>query len=278
MTLEAAGSARGTKNEGYCVGVVGASSLLGKELVAVLKEREFPVSRLLEIEAGLDAALEPELPIIDLDKAEPVGSSRPFNPEVRGDELDIAFVAVRPDPLPAFFRPQSSRPPLIIDLDRSLAALGQAVPRIARLDQEALSSGGLSGEPTSAMVASAHPATIVLSSLLLRLASQVEITTAVAQIFSPASQLGVRAIDELQRQTVNLLSFQKIPRAIFGFQLAFNLLPRLTGSGSEGLSCLENRLRGELEKYLAGRVPLPALKLFQAPVFYSLAASLYVET
>jgi len=33
-----------------------------------------------------------------------------------------------------------------------------------------------------------------------------------------------------------------------------------------------------LRQYLGERVPLPALRRFQAPVFYSLGVSLYVET
>ena len=49
--------------EGYRVAVVGASSLLGKELVAILEQGKFPVSRLLTFESDED---EPELPIIDL--------------------------------------------------------------------------------------------------------------------------------------------------------------------------------------------------------------------
>jgi aspartate-semialdehyde dehydrogenase len=41
---------------------------------------------------------------------------------------------------------------------------------------------------------------------------------------------------------------------------------------------VENHLRRQLKQYLANRVPLPALRVYQVPVFYSLAISLYVET
>ena len=44
------------------------------------------------------------------------------------------------------------------------------------------------------------------------------------------------------------------------------------------MSSLEDRIRGELRRCLADRAPLPALRLFQASVFYSMAISLYVET
>jgi len=77
---------------------------------------------------------------------------------------------------------------------------------------------------------------------------------------------------------VNLLSFQKIPRKVFGAQLAFNLLSRLCGTGGSDLLALESGLRRQLKDHLQGRVPLPAIRLLQVPVFHSLAVSLFVET
>lgn len=251
----------------YRVAVVGASSLLGKELLAVLEERRFPVARLVKIEA----VGEPELPIVDLEEETP---SALDSVKVNGDELDFAFVAARPDPLPGFLQPEAVRPGVVIDLEEGLTELSTAPPRIAFLEVSTASTppGG------RALVVSAHPATLMLSLLLLRLAARFEIRTAVAHVFSPAANLGPRAVEELQRQTLNLLSFQKIPRAVFGSQLAFNLLPRLGGSAASAFGGLEGRIRGELRRCLAGRAPLPAVRLLQAPVFYSMAVSLYVET
>lgn len=254
----------------YRVAVVGAKSLLGRELVAVIKQRHFPVSSLIEIEASGQSATEPDLPVLDIEKDE----AAEFLASAAGNaEIDLAFVAARPDPAAALL--DSARPPLVIDLDDSLASLGQEAPRIAFLEPAA---AAVPGKPGTAVLASPHPATIVLGALLLRLAARVDISAAVGHVFTPASHLGPRAIDELQKQTVNVLSFQKIPRAVFGSQLAFNLLPRLAGSGSDSLLSLENRVHGELSRVLGGGAPMPALRFFQAPVFYSLAVSLYLET
>ena len=44
------------------------------------------------------------------------------------------------------------------------------------------------------------------------------------------------------------------------------------------MASLEARLRRQLHAYLGERVPRPALRLFQVPVFYSLGVSLYVKT
>jgi aspartate-semialdehyde dehydrogenase len=258
----------------YRVAVLGASSLLGKELLAVLRERRFPVSRLVEIEASRTGNADPELPILDLD-ADP--AEKFLNPEVRGDELDFAFIAAPPDPLPAFLRPESARPGVVIDLEASMAESGAVTPRIAGA-AEAASRELASADGLRPVITSAHPVTIALSLILLRLATRFELRSAVAHVFNPASSLGPRAIEELQKQTLNLFSFQKVPQSVFGAQLAFNTLPRLAGANSQTLAGLENRVRGELSRYLAGRTPAPALRYIQSPVFYSVALSLYVET
>lgn len=263
---------------GYSVAIVGASSLLGRELRAVIRERHFPISRLIELEAGGTADAEPELPVLDIEKDEAadfLASQASFS------GIDLAFVAAPADPAQALLA--SGLPPLVIDLDGGLAEPEVEAPQVAFLESAAESTvktvaPGGTGKSATKVIAAAHPVTMILGALLLRLASRVEVTTAVAQVLSPASQLGPRGIEELQKQTVNLLSFQKIPRAIFGSQLAFNILPRLAGPGSEPLENLEKRVRGELGRLLAERAPLPALRLMQSAVFYSMGVSLYVET
>jgi aspartate-semialdehyde dehydrogenase len=118
----------------------------------------------------------------------------------------------------------------------------------------------------------------VISSLLLRMAARFPLKSAVAQIFVSASESGSRGVEELQRQTVNILSFQKAPDKVFGAQLAFNVLSRLGRSARGELSALEAQVRQQLRAYLGDRVPLPALRLIQVPVFHSLGVSMYVET
>jgi aspartate-semialdehyde dehydrogenase len=271
--------------EGYRVAVVGASSLLGKELVAVLEEGKFPVSRLVTFSTDED---EPELPIIDLRAASKTSVQ---DGDVNEAELDFAFLAAPLRKLPAFLRSWQDQAGAahcsVIDLigeglggaagDREAAAAPPAqqvkVPFLDRL----FPATGVESDPAQVFV-SAHPAVIVISSLLLRLAARFPLQTAVAQVFGSASESGSRGIEELQRQTMNLLSFQKIPHQVFGAQLAFNLLSRLGRTGTGEAAGLEARLGRQLRQYLGERIPRPALRRFQAPVFYSLGVSLYVET
>ncbi len=268
--------------EGYRVAVVGASSLLGKELVSILEQGKFPVSRLLTFEADEG---EPELPIIDLQEA---SAAAVEDAQVSEEELDFAFLAGRLRTLPAFLsawqQQGSAARCLVVDvMGEGLG--GNPLPGPAAvddlvgipfLDRRFPVAGELSA--AGCIHVSAHPAVIVISSLLLRLAARFPLKAAVAQVFSSSSEFGSRGVEELQKQTVNILSFQKIPDQIFGAQLAFNLLSRLGRSGKGEMTGLEARLRRQLHHYLGERVPRPALRLLQVPVFYSVGVSLYVET
>ena len=97
-----------------------------------------------------------------------------------------------------------------------------------------------------------------------------------AQIFDPVSDYGPKAVEELQHQTTSLLSFQKVPQKIFGQQLAFNVLPRLGRAHRKDAP--EREIQRQLREVVGDRAPVPALRLLQAPVFHSIAVSLYVET
>jgi aspartate-semialdehyde dehydrogenase len=267
--------------EGYRVAVVGASSLLGKELVAILEQGKFPVSRLLTFEADEG---EPELPIIDLNEA---SAGVVEDSQIGEEELDFAFLSTRLHQLPSFLnswqKQGSAARCLVIDL------VGEGLGDSPGAKTE---TGNLVGIPfldrrypvagvhsvAGRIHISPHPAVIVVSSLLLRLAAHFPLKTSVANVFSSASESGSRGVEELQRQTVNILSFQKAPHQVFGSQLAFNLLSRLGRSGKGEMAGLETRLRRQLHQYLGERVPLPALRLLQVPVFYSVGVSLYVET
>jgi len=271
--------------QGCRVGIAGASSLLGQELLRVLKEREFPVPCLLTFEADEE---EPDLPVVDLSEhLEAVAADE----KVPATELDFIFLAARHGQTPPSLRPTleavsvgaatTGQAPhyVVIDMVEALGESSHGAPRgmmsVPFLERTARTAEAL---PPSGVLISAHPAAIALSGLLLRLAARFPLKGAVAQVFFPASELGAQGIEELQKQTVNLLSFQKVPQRVFGAQLAFNLLAQLGGKRSAELTAVENNIRRQLRQYLANRVPSPALRVFQVPVFYSLGISLYVET
>lgn len=128
----------------------------------------------------------------------------------------------------------------------------------------------------------AHPAAIALALFLRRLHAQDPIRRAIVHILAPASDQGRAAVEELQQQVVNLLSFKALPRAVFDAQLGFNLLVRYGEEAPVALEESEMRIERHLATLLdlpgeGEGAPMPSLRLIQAPVFHGYSIAAWVE-
>lgn len=134
------------------------------------------------------------------------------------------------------------------------------------------------GEPGELFVI-AHPAATVLAAFFRRLRERYDVRRWVAHIFEPASERGKVGIDELQQQTVQLLSFRALPKRVFDEQLSFNLLARYGSEAPHSLESIEARIERHLASLLArsSLIPMPSLRLIQAPVFHGHSFSLWIE-
>jgi aspartate-semialdehyde dehydrogenase len=161
--------------------------------------------------------------------------------------------------------------PVIVDLSRGLEDHAGA-----RLRSPLAETPG--APPSAAIHVIAHPAASVLALFLGRLAARYRILRAVAQIFEPVSERGQRGIDELQQQTVSLLSFRKLPSEVFDVQAGFNLLPRYGDGAAEKLEDIEAGIERHLATLLmSGPAPMPSLRLAHAPVFHGYSMSVWAQ-
>ena len=134
----------------------------------------------------------------------------------------------------------------------------------------------------SAVQVIAHPAAIALALFLRRLHSIEPVRASVIQIFAPASEHGTEGVEELQGQTVSLLSFKKLPHAVFDTQLSFSMLAKYGEEAKVALEETELRIERHLASLLAlpgagEGVPMPSLRLIQAPVFHGYSFGAWVE-
>ena len=134
----------------------------------------------------------------------------------------------------------------------------------------------------SAIHVIAHPAAIALALFLRRMQAHDPIRRSVIQIFAPASEHGAPGVEELQNQTISLLSFKPLPHAVFDTQLSFNLLTRYGEEAPAPLEEAELRIERHLASLLAlpgegEGAPMPSIRLIQAPVFHGYSFSAWVE-
>lgn len=125
-----------------------------------------------------------------------------------------------------------------------------------------------------------QPGSWLLASFLNDLHESHPVLRSVVTLFEPASQSGRPAIDELQKQTVALLSFKPIPKKHYDAQLSFNLLPRTGEQSVISLPEREARIHREfqaLSRLHGAGLPVPSVRLVHAPTFHGYAASIWVE-
>ena len=126
-------------------------------------------------------------------------------------------------------------------------------------------------------VVGAHPVAVMLALVAGRLQGKLALASVAATVMEPASEYGRAAMDELHQQTVNLLSFQTLPREQYDAQVSFNLLPELGEEAKVKLAVTEQRIRRHYAGLSNGRLPVPALQMVQAPVFHGYVLSMLVE-
>ena len=134
--------------------------------------------------------------------------------------------------------------------------------------------GGLKLDLATSVVVAAHPAAVMLALVALRLS---EFGAKVsATVMEPASEMGTAGVDELQQQTVALLTFQAVPQDVYDAQVAFALRDELGGAAKGNLLTTAATVRRHLGLLVEDGAKV-ALQLVQAPVFHGYTASVRVE-
>ncbi len=262
---------RGSAQGLFRVAIVGASTLKGRELKDVLQDRNFPA-----VDVHL---LDDDESLGQLDS---VGEEATFIQSVRPENfehMDFAFFASDAAFTRKHWKLAHDAGCMVVDLSYALEDEPGASVRAPWVERELEAGLGLRppAELDNRMVVTAHPAAAVLALLLLRSQRAGQLRSVVANIFEPASEHGRRGMDELHEQTVNLLSFQRLPKEVFDSQVAFNMVARYGEKASPTLESAERRIIAHLGRITQGKLPLPSISLAQAPIFHAHVFSLYLE-
>ena len=140
------------------------------------------------------------------------------------ERVDFAFFAADPRSTRNNWKVASDLGDTIVDLTYALDEEPGTSVRSPWIERQLSQSIAPELQPGPVVVA--HPAATVLALLALRAEGAAKIERMVATVFEPASENGQKAMDELHEQTVNLLSFQELPKNVFDIQVAFNMLAR----------------------------------------------------
>jgi aspartate-semialdehyde dehydrogenase len=251
----------------YRAAIVGAASLKGKEIAEMLNERNFPAVdvRLLDDDESLG-------------QLEAMGDEISFIQSVRAEQfehVDFTFFASDPEGTRKIWKRARNAGSAIVDVSAALEDEPGASVRSLWVERERGQIAPPELQPGPCVTA--HPVSIALALLLLRAQKVGEIRRVIATVFEPASEHGQRGMDELHQQTVNLLSFQPLPKDVFDAQVAFNMIARYGPAAQPTLDSIEARILRHYRKIAGNHAPQPSIMLLQAPIFHGHAMALYLE-
>jgi len=251
----------------YRAAIVGAGSLKGKEVAEMLNERNFPAA---------------DIRLLDDDEAmgqlEAMGDEISFIQQVRAEQfehVDFAFFASDEECTRRNWKDARDAGSAIIDLSAALENEPGASVRSLWVERERACIPAPELQPGPCVAA--HPVAVTLALLLLRAQKAGAIRRAVSTIFEPASERGQRGMDELHQQTVNLLSFQPLPKDVYDAQVAFNMIARYGQKSQPTLDSVEARIVRHYRKIAGDAAPQPSLLLLQAPLFHGHALAVFLE-
>ena len=246
------------------IAIVGASTLLGKELKDALSDSPLAAANFVLLD---DDDTQGQL--------DQVGDEVTFVQAITPaafEQADFSFFCGAPAQTRTHWHSALRAGSSVIDLTGELDREPGVLVRAPWLAAEAASPDLL----TPAIVP-ADPAALSLALLMERAKQAGAVRLAAATVLYPASEFGRRAMDELHQQTINLLSFQSLPRDQYDAQAAFNLLGALGEEARASLAHAAERTRRHYATLSAGRLPTLALQAVHAPVFHGLTFSILVE-
>lgn len=259
----------------YRVGIVGASSVMGRELTDELDESML---------ASSSIALFDDEDLVGQVTA--AGDEVSFIQRLDADSfrrMDFTFFTGSAAVAKAQWQVARKAGASIIDLTYALETIPDALVRSPLVEQAIAGDSGVSSQTrslpdlkTTAVVA-AHPAAVLLGLVGARLKAATPVTHLAATVLEPASEYGRLAMDELHKQTVNLLSFQELPKEQYDAQVSFNLLPAVGEEAKVDFARTEQRIRKHYAVVGEGKLPSLSLQLAHAPVFHGYTASVLIE-
>jgi len=252
----------------YRIAIAGASSLVAKELKECLTESPL---------AGASFVL--------LDEKDAQGQLEQVGDEVTVvqaigensfEEIDFTFFAGSEELTRRYWRNALSAGSTVLDLTGALEGEPGVLVRAPWVGDGAGLPEQLPDLLTRAVVP-ADSAALALALLMDRLQEIAEIRFAAATVLQPASEYDKDGLDELHQQTVSLLSFQNMPRAVFDTQVAYNTLASFGESATANLARAESRIRRHYAALAGSRLPELRLQLIHAPVFHGHTFSICIE-
>jgi aspartate-semialdehyde dehydrogenase len=208
-------------DSGVVVTIVGARGLVGRELVEVLDERQFSVAECRRVDRV--NALDPDE--TDWDDAISDVEAADF------EGVDLVFMCASADVTRALTPAATRAGARVIDLTQAYADDASVPVIVPEVNIHVLSE-----RPDLDVVASPAPGAVALAVVLKPLEEAATLQRVVVAGYESVSVAGSAGIEELSRQTADLLNGRSVEAAIFPQRIAFNVIPQVGAALADGVA------------------------------------------
>ena len=249
---------------GYRVAVVGATGNVGKEMLNILAEREFPVDEIVALASRNSLGTEVSFG----DKTLKTKDLADF--DFTG--WDIAFFAIGSDATKVYAPKAASQGCVVID-NSSLYRYDADVPLVV----PEVNAAAVDGYTKRNIIANPNCSTAQMVVALKPLHDRAQIKRVVVATYQSVSGTGKEAMDELWNQTKGMfVPGQEVAPKVYPKQIAFNVIPHIDVFLDDGSTKEEWKMVAETKKILDKSIKLTATCV-RVPVFVGHSEAVNVE-
>ena len=253
------------KKKKYNVAVVGATGVVGKEILWILKERKFPIGELKLLASERSAGEEVEFGGEDyvvkrLD-------------EENFDGIDIALFSPGAS-VSAKYAPIAAAAGAVVIDNTSHFRMDPAVPLVV----PEVNPDAVGDYVNKNIIANPNCSTIQMVVALKPIHDLFTIKRIVVSTYQSVSGSGRKAMDELSGQVQQIFNMKEVEKNVYPHQIAFNCLPHIDSFLENGYTKEEMKMVNETKKIFDDDSIKVTATTVRVPVFISHSESINVET
>jgi aspartate-semialdehyde dehydrogenase len=247
----------------YNVAILGATGAVGKEMLKILGERNFPINelRLLASKRSAGGEVEFKGKKYTIEEA----TEKSFN------DIDVMLCAAEND-ISIALSPVAVKAGAVVIDNSSAYRMDENVPLVVpEVNSEDV-------KKHKGIIANPNCSTIIALTALSELNNYAKINRMVVSTYQAVSGAGINGLIELDQQVKDIVEGKETVANVFQYQIAYNLIPQIGDFDEMGYSQEEMKMQNEGRKIFHN----PNLKVnctcVRVPVYRSHSESITIET
>ncbi|ASD67551.1 aspartate-semialdehyde dehydrogenase [Pseudoalteromonas piscicida] len=249
----------------YNVAVLGATGLVGKQIIELLAERKFPVDTLYPLASSRSAGEEidfkgEKIEVLDVEEFD--FSNAHIGLFSAGGSVSEKYA------------PIAAEAGCIVIDNTSHFRYDFDIPLVV----PEVNKDSLADFRNRNIIANPNCSTIQMLVALKPIYDAYGIDRINVSTYQAVSGAGKEAVDELAKQTANLMNARSMENEVFTKQIAFNVIPQIDTFQENGYTKEEMKMVWETQKILGDSSILVNPTAVRVPVFFGHAEAIHLET